>query len=67
MNPSMMMQQIMKLLESQSNNPMAQNLASMLKQNDRAGIESLARNLMESQGKDFDTEFSSFKQRLGLH
>lgn len=67
MNPSMMMQQIMKLLESQSNNPMAQNLASMLKQNDIAGIESLARNLMESQGKDFDTEFSSFKQRLGLH
>ena len=58
--------QLLQILKQQQN-PMLQNLASMMEQHDEAGIEALARNLMQSQGKDFDKEFASFKQRLGLH
>ena len=46
---------------------MYQNLAHMIQNHDTAGLETLARNLMESQGKDFDKEFASFKKNLGLH
>lgn len=60
------MQQIMQMLQS-NQNPILQNLATMIKNNDSAGIEAFARNLAESQGKDFDKEFASFKSRLGLH
>ena len=58
--------QLIQMLR-QNSNPMLQNLASMIEKHDEAGIEALARNLMQSQGKDFDKEFSSFKARLGLH
>lgn len=58
--------QLIQMLKQQQN-PMFQNLASMIEKHDEAGIESLARNLMESQGKDFDKEFASFKKSLGLH
>lgn len=58
--------QLLQMLR-QNQNPMMQNLASMIEKHDTAGIEALARNLMKSQGKDFDKEFSSFKARLGLH
>ena len=58
--------QLIQMLQKQQN-PMYQNLARMIQNHDNAGIEALARNLMESQGKDFDKEFASFKNRLGLH
>lgn len=58
-------QQILQMLQGQKN-PMLQNLAKMIQNHDQAGIEALARNLMQSQGKDFDSEFTSFKNRLGL-
>lgn len=45
---------------------MANNLADLIEKHDTAGIESLARNLMQSQGKDFDKEFTSFKKMMGL-
>lgn len=57
--------QFTQLLQQQDT-PVAQNLLTMINNNDRAGIEALARNLVESQGKDFDKEFASFKQMLGL-
>lgn len=62
----MNLNQLMQMLR-QNQNPMLQNLASMIEKHDTQGIEALARNLMQSQGKDFDQEFSSFKARLGLH
>lgn len=58
--------QLIQMLQGQSN-PMYQNLAQLIQNHDTAGIETLARNLMQSQGKDFDKEFSSFKNRFGLH
>lgn len=58
-------QQLLQFLQ-QNQNPMLQNLAQLIQNHDQAGIEALARNLMQSQGKDFDKEFSSFKQRFGL-
>ena len=58
--------QLIQMLQKQQN-PLYQNLARMIQNHDNAGIEALARNLMESQGKDFDKEFASFKNRLGLH
>lgn len=58
--------QLLQMLKS-NQNPMLQNLASLIEKHDTAGIETFARNLMQSQGKDFDKEFSSFKARLGLH
>ncbi len=58
--------QIVQMLQRQQN-PMYQNVAKMIQNHDQAGLEKLARNLMESQGKDFDKEFASFKDRLGLH
>ena len=58
--------QLIQMLQKQQI-PVYQNLAQMIQNHDNAGIEALARNLMESQGKDFDKEFASFKNRLGLH
>lgn len=51
---------VMKLL-SQNNNPIFNNLIDMANKNDVKGLENFARNYMESQGKDFDQEFSNFK------
>ena len=58
---------IVRMLQSQgANNPMASNLADLVQKHDAAGVEALARNLCESQGKDFDKEFASFKKQMGL-
>ena len=58
---------IIRLLQSQgAKNPMANNLAELVQKHDTAGIETLARNLCQSQGKDFDKEFASFKKQMGL-
>lgn len=63
-NPEQLM---LKYLESQANqNPMSANLLNMVKNNDAQGLEQFARNFVESQGKDFDTEFNAFKESLGL-
>lgn len=56
---------IFKMLE-QSGNPMGENLLSLAKQGDGAGIEKIARNLAQSQGVDFETEFASFRKMMGL-
>lgn len=64
---NMNMQQLISMLQKQSN-PMYQNLAQLIQSHDTQGLETLARNLMQSQGKDFDKEFNAFKNRLGgLH
>lgn len=50
----------------QGQNPMANNVASLIENHDTQGLEALARNLCQSQGKDFDKEFASFIQQMGL-
>ena len=58
---------IIRLLQSAgTRNPIASNLADLVQKHDAAGVEALARNLCESQGKDFDKEFASFKKQMGL-
>lgn len=77
MNPIQLIQMIrsgqnpqqlaMNLLESQmGSTPMGQNLINLARNGQSADIEQIARNLAKQQGVDFDKEFTSFKQMLGL-
>lgn len=60
-------QLLLGILEEQAqSNPMSANLLEMAKQGDSASLEQFARNYVQSQGKDFDTEFNAFKQLFGL-
>lgn len=64
MNPQSL---ALNLLQQQaSTNPMAQNLLNLTQSGDTAQIEQIARNVMQSRGLDYDTEFNSFKQLLGI-
>jgi hypothetical protein len=45
---------------------MGANLLKLVQENNGAEIERIARNMVASQGKDFDTEFNSFKKMLGI-
>ena len=57
----------MNILQNQmSNCPLGQNLLSLAQNGDTGQIEQFARNYIASQGKDFDQEFNSFKQMLGI-
>ena len=57
----------MNILQNQmSNSPLGQNLLSLAQNGDTGQIEQFARNYVASQGKDFDQEFNSFKQMLGI-
>lgn len=46
--------------------PMGTNLLNLAKQGNTAEIEKIARNYVTAQGRDYDTEFRAFRQRLGL-
>lgn len=60
-------QMIINMLQQQAgNSPLGQNLLQMAQQNDGKGIEQIARNLCQQRGLDFDKEFATFKQQLGL-
>lgn len=62
-NPQQVM---MNLLQGMQNTPMGVNLLNLAKNNRGAEIEQIARNLMHEQGKDFDTEFQTFRRKYGL-
>lgn len=63
-NPQQLM---MKVLEQKAmENPMYANLLSLAKNNKTEEIEQIARNVMQERGLDFDKEFISFKNKLGL-
>lgn len=59
-------QQLMMSFLQQQNNPMANNLLQMAQNGNIRGIEQIARNMCAQKGLDFDKEFSSFKQQLGI-
>ena len=61
-NPQQMMLNVLQ----QGNNPMSQNLFNLAKQGNTTQIEQIARNLCAQRGMDFDREFNSFKQQLGI-
>ncbi len=58
-------QLIAQMLQEQ-NNPMSANLLQLAQKGDSAGLESIARNLCQQRGIDFDKEFKAFKQQLGF-
>ena len=63
-NPQQLM---MSVLDKQAqNNPIYNNLKTMAKEGRTKDIERFARNLTESQGLDFDTEFNAFRRKFGL-
>lgn len=63
-NPQQLM---LNILNSQAQtNPIYANLSNMARQGRTRDIERFARNLVESQGRDFDTEFNNFRKGLGL-
>ena len=47
-------------------NPFFANLLNLAKNGQGDQIETIARNMMKERGLDFDKEFNSFKQNLGL-
>ena len=63
-NPQQIM---MNLLETQmKGSPMGDNLINLAKSGNVQGIEEFARNYVKQNGKDFDQEFSAFRQNFGL-
>ena len=60
-------QAVYNMVEKQmGNNPIFSNLLALAKNNKREEIENIARNLCKERGVDFDKEFNSFRQNLGL-
>lgn len=58
---------IMEMLKSQSgSNPLFANLLILAQNGNKAGIEEIARNIYREKGLDFDKEFNSLKQLLGV-
>lgn len=49
---------------NQNGNPILKNLIDMANKGDTQGVEQFARNLYKQQGKDFDKEFSQFKENF---
>lgn len=61
-NPEAVMSQWLQ----QQDNPMSTNLLQLARSGDSAGLETVARNLCNQRGVDFDKEFKAFKQQLGF-
>lgn len=60
-------QVVYNMVEKQmGNNPIFSNLLALAKNNKGEEIENIARNLCKERGVDFDKEFNSFRQNLGL-
>lgn len=58
---------VLSMLEqSSAGNPVIENLVNLAKNNDKKGIEDFARNMFKERGLDFDKEFTTFKNYLGL-
>ena len=72
-----MMDQILQMLRSGQNpqqiamqflhakqNPMMNNWIQLAQQGKTQELENIARNIVKSQGRDFDTEFKAFRQQF---
>jgi len=46
------------------NNPIISNLIGMAQNGDTQGVENFARNIMKERGRDFDTEYSQFRNNF---
>lgn len=63
-NPQQLLMSVLQ--NNAANNPMSANLLALVQQRDCRGIEQFARNFCQSQGIDFDKEFTAFKKQMGL-
>ena len=63
-NPQQLVIEI--LSDRAGNDPMAANMLSMINSGNQRGIEQVARNYFQSQGRDFDKEFKKKRKILGL-
>lgn len=63
-NPQQLILSVLK--QNFGSTPIGENLTQMIENNDTQGIENFVKNLVASQGKDFDKEFNSFKQTIGI-
>lgn len=55
------------MLEQQAQiNPNAAQILSLVKQGNSKGVEDSVRQMVSSQGKNFDEEFNAFKKTFGL-
>lgn len=58
-----------KIIEQMAGNknPIVTNLVNMANKGDTSGIETFARNMFKEKGRDFDKEFSEFKNNFGYY
>ena len=63
-NPQQLMMNVLQ--QRTQGNPLYENLYNLAQQGKTGDIESIARTMFKEQGMDFDKEFNSFKQMLGL-
>lgn len=64
MNPQQLAMNLLQ--QNMGNSPVGANLMQLAKEGKTADIEQIVRNLAKQQGIDFDKEFTSFRQMLGL-
>ena len=58
-------QLVMNILQQQSqNNPILNNAMNLAKNGNQSALETLARNLAEQKGLDFDKQFGNFKNQF---
>ena len=58
-------QLVMNILQQKSQtNPILNNAMNLAKNGNQSALETLARNLAEQRGLDFDKQFGSFKNQL---
>lgn len=66
-NPQqMVINMLSQQMEANPNNPIMKGLYQAVQNKDMGSLEAIARNVVKEQGKDFDKEFNSFRNNLGL-
>lgn len=63
-NPQQLMMGILQ--QNSQNNPLYQNLFTLAQNGQTSQIESIVKTMFAERGLDFDKEFNSFKNNLGL-
>lgn len=59
-------QMVMNMLKNNSN-PIFANLIKLAEENNTTELENFARNYYKEQGKDFEKEFKTFQEQLGIN
>lgn len=57
---------IVSNLQQRINNPMAQNMLNLYQSGDMEGFQNVARNYMNTQGRNYDEELKKYKGMLGI-